>query len=314
MQRSRPALLLAALLAVLALALPAGASAGTTRHADDPIVVILGDVTVPVGKTVEGVFVGGGDARIEGRVDGDVFLLAGDAVVSGRIDGDLIMGAGHATLTRTAHVDGDVRYGDERPTVSPRARVTGDVDKEDWGDSFDFDSFLAIGGIVIWLAVGFSYLVLGSLLILIAPRAADYLDARSRERIGPVLGIGFAVAIGLPLAALIAAVTVLGLPLALGILLALAPLAVVAYAISAYVLGRRLLSAPRSRLLAFVVGLAILRVVEIVPVLGFLVDLAAVIFGLGLIGAAIGATAREPKGEKPSGPPPPPPPPQIRGT
>jgi cytoskeletal protein CcmA (bactofilin family) len=310
----RPASFVVALLAVLALALPAGASAGTTSRADDDaIVVIVGDVTVPAAKTVEGVFIASGNARIEGHVSGDVFVFSGDALVSGRIDGDLLVASGHARLTRTARVEGDVRYGDERPDVSPLARVDGDVTKQGWNDSFDFDSFLAVGGFVIWLAVGFSFLVLGCLLLLMAPRAGDYFEARSRERVGPTIAIGIAIAIALPIAAFLAAITVLGIPLAFGILLALVPLGVLAYTVAAYVLGRRLVQAPRNRFLAFLAGLAILRVAALVPILGVFVGLAAVILGLGLIGVAIGA-ARDSKPKKQSGPPPPPPPPQIRGT
>lgn len=307
----RPASFVVAVLTVLALAIPAGASAGTVSHADDAIVVIVGDVTVPAAKTVEGVFIASGDARIEGSVDGDVVVLSGDALVSGEIDGDLIVASGHARLTRSARVDGDVRYGDEHPTVSPLARVSGDVTNEDWTSGVDFLPFL--GGFVIWLAVGFSFLVLGSLLLLMAPRAGDYLEARSRERLGPLIAIGIAIAIGLPVASFLAAVTVLGIPLAFGILLALVPLGVLAYAIAAYALGRRLVGPPRNRILAFLAGLAILRALALVPVLGLLVGFAAVVFGLGLIGVAIGA-ARDPGPKKPSGPPPPPPPPHIRGT
>jgi hypothetical protein len=310
----RPASFVVAFLAVLALALPAGASAGTTSHADDAIVVVVGDVTVPADKTVEGVFVASGDARIEGHVEGDVFVFSGDALVSGKIDGDLVVASGHARLTRTARVNGDVRYGDEHPTVSPLARVNGDVTNEDWTSSVDFLPFL--GGFVIWLAVGFSFLVLGLLLLLMAPRAADYLDARSRQRIGPLVAIGIAVLIGLPVAAFLAAITVLGLPLAIGVMLAMAPLGALAYTIAAYVLGRRIVGPPRNRILAFLAGLAILRALALVPILGIFIGIAAVVFGLGLIGAAIGA-ARDPKpkqGQAPGGPPPPPPPPRIPGS
>jgi hypothetical protein len=97
----------------------------------------------------------------------------------------------------------------------------------------------------------------------------------------------------LPIAAVIAAITLVGLPLAFAIGLSLLPLGAVAYLASAYALGRRLLKPPRQRLLALLAGLAILRVAALVPFLGALVGLAALVFGLGLIGAAIGA-AREP--------------------
>lgn len=286
----RRAPLAAALLTILALAAPAAAGAGTGASGDDPIVVLVGDVTVPAGKTVEGVFVASGDARIAGHVDGDVIVFSGDTLLSGTVDGDLITVSGHARLLRSARVGGDVHYGDQHPAVSPLARVGGDVTNEDWTDSVDL--LPLVGGILFWLAIGISTFVLGALLLLIAPRAAEALEARSRERIGPLIAIGIAILISLPIAAFLAGITLLGLPLAFGILLAMLPLCAVAYAVSAYVLGRRLVKPPRDRILAFLAGLAVLRVLALVPFLGVLVGIAAVVFGLGLIGAAIGAARR----------------------
>ncbi len=92
----------------------------------------------------------------------------------------------------------------------------------------------------------------------------------------------------------LAAVTLVGLPLAIGLGLALLPIGAVAYVASAWALGRVIVKPPRSRYLSFLAGLAILRLLALIPVLGFLVGLAAVVFGLGLLGAAIGA-AREPR-------------------
>ncbi|MCW2987129.1 MAG: polymer-forming cytoskeletal protein [Solirubrobacterales bacterium] len=276
----------------MALVTPAVASAGSTgAGAEDAIVVLSGDVEVERGETVEGVFIASGDARIAGRVDGDVVLLSGDVVVSGRIDGDLFTAGGEARLLPSAEVTGDVGYGDKHPQVSLDARVHGDVTKQDWPDVGGFFSWFA--GVVVWLAASLSLLVLGALLLLIAPRAADALEARSRERAGPLIAIGIAIAIVLPITALVAAITLVGLPLALGIGLSLLPLGAVAYLVSAYALGRRILKPPRHRMLSVLAGLAILRLVALVPLLGALVGLAALIFGLGLIGAAIGA-AREP--------------------
>lgn len=278
-----------AVLAALALT-AAPAAAQTSDNEEDAIVVVSGDVTVPRGQTADGVFIASGDLRLAGHVDGDVVLLAGDAVVSGRIDGDLITFGGEARLLPRAFVGGDVRYADERPLVAGSATVRGDVTEQDGVDSLDILPF--VGWFVLWLGIGVSMAALGALLLLIAPRAADAVFARSRERLGPVIAIGFAVGIALPIAAGIAAVTLLGLPLALVIMLALLPLAAVAYCASAWALGRRVVGPPRHRILSFLAGLAILRLLALVPVLGLLVGLAAVVFGLGLLGAAIGA-ARE---------------------
>lgn len=282
--------LLTAILAFLALALPAGASAGTRSDAGKPVIVVSGDVTVPRGKTVEGVFIAHGDARIAGRVDGDVVLLSGNALVSGTIEGDLVTAGGTARLLRTAHVTGDVRYGSDRPIVAGAARVNGNVTNEDWTGAVDFLPFL--GGFLIWLAVGISSLILGAALLLLVPHAADAVQAQTRGRIGQVIGVGVAIAVCLPLAAVLATAIVLGIPLAIGILLALAPLAAISYTASAYALGRVMVKAPRGRMLAFFAGLALLRALALVPILGLLVGLAAAIFGFGLLGTAIGAARR----------------------
>jgi hypothetical protein len=240
--------------------------------------------------------VASGDATIAGDVDGDVIVFSGDVLVAGRIDGDLFTADGKARLLPSAEVTGDVQYGDEHPEVALDARVRGDVTKEDFPDLGGLLPW--IGGLLVWLAVGLSAWVLGALLLLIAPRAADALQARSREKVGPLIAIGVAILIALPLAAFLAAITVVGLPLAFGIGLFLLPLGAVAYVASAYALGRRLVKPPRHRLLAFLAGLGVLRLLAIVPLLGWLVGLAAVVFGLGLIGAAIGA-ARDPSTPEP---------------
>jgi hypothetical protein len=283
----------AASLVLLALVVPAGAAAASAQgHEDDAIVVISGDVTVPRGEVVDGVFVINGDVRIAGRVDGEVVLISGNLTVAGRIDGDAFVADGRTLLLPRAVVTGDLSYGDDRPRVAGGATVGGTVEEEDWPDAGGL-AFL-IGGFVIWLAVGISAALLGLLLLLIVPRAADAIYDRARERIGPLIAIGIAIGIVLPVLVVLAAVTLVGLPLAIGLGLALLPIGAVAYVASAWVLGRAIVKPPRNRYLAFLAGLAILRLLALIPVLGFLVGLAALVFGLGLIGAAIGA-AREPR-------------------
>jgi hypothetical protein len=289
------------LLALIALGLLAApATAGAARPGDhgDTVVVVSGDVTVARGETVDDLLVVDGDVVLRGHAEGDVTLVSGDALVSGRIDGDLVTYGGRARLLPSAFVGGDVSYGDERPIVSSDARVVGDVEHADFPDLL---GVLPIFGIALWLAVGISMAVLGALLLLIAPRAADSLRERSRERAGPVIAIGIAIGICLPVAAVIAAVTVVGLPLAFAILLALLPLAAVAYVAAAWALGARVLGPPRSRVVSFLAGLGILRALALIPILGLLVGLAAVVFGLGLIGAAIGAAREGPRPSRTQG-------------
>lgn len=280
---------LAVLAFLTALLLPATAAA-TPDDPTQPLVVVYGDVQVEDREAFDGIYVASGDVRLDGGSSSDVVVVSGDVTIDGRIEGDLVVFDGQINLLPGSYVSGDVRYGDERPYVAGRAIVRGDVTEEDGLDSLDL--LPVLGAFAFWLGVGISMAILGSLLLLIAPRAADAIHARSRERVGPVIAIGIAIAISLPVAGAIAAVTLVGLPLAFLIALALLPLGAIGYCASAWALGRRIVKAPRHRILSFLAGLAILRAAALVPGLGFLVGLAATVFGLGLLGAAIGA-ARE---------------------
>jgi len=259
---------------------------------DDAIVVINGDVEVERGELAEGVFIVNGDAYVRGRVDGDVILVAGDVIVRGRIDGNLVTIAGQARLAPRARVGGDLIYGDEAPRLAPGARVVGEIEEENWFDSLGL--FPLVGAFAFWLAMSISAVVLGIAIVLIAPQALEAAFAQARRRFWTVVGIGAGIFVALPLVALFSAITLAGLPLAIGIGLALLPLAALAYVTAAWALGRALVKPPQSRILSFLAGLAILRALALIPVLGLLAWLVAVIVGLGLLGAAVAAARTEP--------------------
>lgn len=259
---------------------------------DDAIVVISGPAIVEEGVTVEGVVVIHGRVQVDGAVDGDVYILDGDATVTGTIDGDLSTMIGTAFVEPGATVTGDVLYGDEEPVIAAGAEVGGSVEQEDWDDAAG--ALGLISAIALWIAMTISALILGIVLVLLLPRAADAIVARAREGIGVPIAIGLAALIGLPVIAAGAAATLVGLPLAIAILFALLPLAAVAYVVTAWALGRAIVKEPRGRVVAFLAGLAILRAIALIPVLGVLAWLLAVAIGLGLIFRAIGAARAEP--------------------
>lgn len=281
--------LLAALLVALVAAAPAAAAIG--NESKDPVVVIAGDVTVEPEQVIEGIYIVNGHARVAGRVDGDVVIVDGDLVLHGQIDGDVVMVAGRAHLQPGSTVSGDLTYGDEAPRIAPSAKVGGEVQKETWSDVVGLYSI--VGAFVLWLAIGISAAILGILLLLLAPRAADAVFEQAQTRFWTAVGIGVAVAIAVPIAIFVAAITLVGLPLSIALGLAALPFAAIAYLTAAWALGRVIVKPPQGRILAFLAGLAILRVAALVPAIGLLVGLIATIVGIGLLGAAITA-ARQP--------------------
>ncbi len=127
-------------------------------------------------------------------------------------------------------------------------------------------------------------MLLGALLLWLAPRAAETTSALMRGGgWGPAFGVGFALAICLPLLAVLALVTVVGIPFGIGLLLALAPLAAVGYVTGAWVLGRTMVGPPDRRFLAFLAGWAVLRLAGLVPFVGALVFLITAMFGVGAL-------------------------------
>jgi cytoskeletal protein CcmA (bactofilin family) len=255
--------------------LPASAYAAGAKER----IVIIGDVLVDRAQTTKDVLVADGDVTVRGTVDGDLAVADGDVTVRGHVTGDVVTLAGRATLGRRAQVDGDVVYADKKPQVAPGAQVGGKVKK--------FDPENVAGGALalkfaVWLAVTISMLVLGLLLLVLFPRAADAIARVAKARTGRAALVGLLTFFLIPIIGFVALITVVGIPLGIGLLLALLPIYGLAYTASAYVVGRQV-AKKGTPILAFLAGLAILRVLAFVPFLGGLVWFLATILGLGAL-------------------------------
>jgi hypothetical protein len=262
---------------------PATASAATDH------VVITGGATVAPGQTAGDVVVIDGTVRILGHVRGDVVSVAGPVRVTGRIDGDLIAVSDPAFLAPTARVGGDLRYGDEAPVVSPGARVAGTTSNEDWADAWNGWGWLST--LAWWVAVSVSTLIVGALLVWLAPGGLRASERALREHLGAAIGWGFAITIGMPILAVLALITLVGIPFGIALLLAAIPVLLIAYATTAWIVGRRVLRDP-SPWLALVAGWAILRALALIPIVGGLVWFAATVVGLGALAVAIWRSRR----------------------
>ena len=114
-----------------------------------------------------------------------------------------------------------------------------------------------------------------------------------RERLGATVAWGVAIAIGVPLLAVLALVTLVGIPFGVALLLAAIPVLVVAYVTSAWIVGRRVLrNRSTSPWVALLAGWGILRVLALIPVAGALVGLAATVVGLGALAVALWRAGR----------------------
>jgi cytoskeletal protein CcmA (bactofilin family) len=276
---SRP--VCAVIAALLVLLFGAGSASAATDH-----VVITGGAVVGPGQTAGDVVVVDGPVTIAGHATGDVVAVSGPIRLNGRVDGDLIAVSDRALLGPRARVGGDLRYGDERPVLARGARVAGTVSKEDWADAGNGWGW--ISGLAWWLAVTVSTLIVGVLLVWLAPGALYAAERAVRERLGATIGWGVGIAIAAPLLAVLALVTLVGIPFGIALLLAAIPVLLVAYTTSAWMVGSRVLrNRSPSPWVALLAGWGILRLLALIPVAGGLVGLVATVVGLGALTVAL---------------------------
>jgi hypothetical protein len=259
---------------------------GTAPAAEDRV-VITGGTVVPAGQIAGDVIVIDGPVQIVGRATGDVVAVAGPVRITGSVDGDVAAVSDRAYLAPSARVGGDLLYGDERPVVARGARVDGSIKDEDWVDTLSGPGWGFAAPLAWWLAVTVSTLLVGVLLLLLAPRMLVAAERAARRRFWPIVGWGVLVAIALPIVAVLALVTLVGIPFGVALLLALVPVMLVAYMTSAWIVGRRLVKEPKSPWLALLAGWGVLRLLALIPAVGFLVGLAATVIGLGALVVAL---------------------------
>jgi hypothetical protein len=263
---------------VLSIGAPAAAQPGPADEDPADLIVLSGDVAVHRGEEVGEVVVLHGTATVGGLARGDVVVVDGRILVTGQVSGSVVSVNGPVTLGPSAHVGGDV-LAHGRVSAGAGAQVDGDVRE---GATFTLRAPIeALGRFGSWLAIWMSVLGLGLLLLLFAPRGADAVANIARARPWGSLAWGALTFVALPLAGAIAIVTLVGLPLGLGLLLALFLLYSIGVSWSAFAVGRVLRPEPHGRVASFAIGWAILAAVAAIPFVGALVWLAGAVFGLG---------------------------------
>jgi hypothetical protein len=262
----------------------ASAQADEGAQFEPPVQVVLsGDLIVPRGRVVGEVVVFHGDVLVTGVVRGDVVALDGSVIVSGQVSGAVVSLSGPIRLQRTAQVGQDV-YGGEKVVVQSGAQIGGST-KQDVRFTLA-GPMAALGVLLASLSMAISALLLGLLLLFLTPRGSERVAAASRTAPLASIGWGLLLAVLVPVLAIAAAATVLGLPLGLATVLALGFLFLLGYTWALWCLGRAIVAAPRNRYLAFGAGWAIGAVIGLVPLLNLVAWGLGSVFGIGAMSVA----------------------------
>jgi hypothetical protein len=257
---------------------PAAASPTALPHAQDQV-VLSGTVLVPKGVTAGEIVVLHGRAQIAGAVDGDVVVLDGPITIAGAyVTGSVVALNGPIRIVGAAQIGGDV-LGGETVRLDPGVKVGGQV-REQVG--FTLQGPLGALGVLLGaIAVAGSVLVLGLILLLIAPRGADRVATAIATAPFASAGWGVLLGIVLPPACVAVMATVVGLPLGLSLLLALWFFFLLGFTWTVWGIGRAIVRPPRGRVGAFMLGWVITGVIGFVPFLNIALWGLGSVFGLG---------------------------------
>src|SRR5438093_2625910 len=225
-----------------------------------------------------------GDISLECEVKRSATIFAGNADVSGTIGRDLTMAGGSLTLTNAARVGGNlsarVRHMKD-VNIADGATIAGkrDIQVRVRRSQFERPRFYLHQAV--WLAAA---MLVGWLSLALFPgffqACTQAVGAGWRS-----VGLGLGVLAGVPVAVLVAAITLVGIPVSLMLFAVyLAAIYLGKIWVGAF-LGRALLkpagATKRDWLLGLLVGLLILTTVGFIPYLGGVVRLAMVCLGLG---------------------------------
>ena len=253
-------------------------------------VVLTGGLHLQEGETASLVVVFDGSVTIDGTVTESLVVFNGRTEISGTVQDDVVVFNGRVVVRSGAEIGGDLATNGS-PVIEDGATIGGEVQGIE--RKLDFKELGFAGRWVWWVGYSMSTLFLGLLLLLFFPRLDHAIVGVVERRMAAALGFGAAAFFLIPILGGLALVTVVGIPLGIFVLLGLALVYTVGYVVAAQGLGRLLIKPPTSRFLAFLVGLGILRVVELIPFVGGLVWVLAAIFGLGFLTvAARGAGTR----------------------
>jgi cytoskeletal protein CcmA (bactofilin family) len=209
------------------------ASGGSVRidgTVDGDLVASGGQVQVS-GEVTGDLLAGSGNVDVSGQVGGDARVGAGQVTVSGSVGEDLLVGAGQVTLTSSGEVGEDLIFGSGRMTLD--GRVEGDV----LGSTSNYVRHGSVGGtenvnitereaeaaptvgdrILDVFQRFLSVLIVGALLLWLAPRLLDRVSETLRRRPLASFGVGLLGMVAFVILVVLAIIVVVLVAIGLGL-------------------------------------------------------------------------------------------------
>ena len=224
---------------------------------------------------------------IDGSVGRDVLGFVAETAVAGNIGGGLQAQGNTLKFNSSAQVNGPVKFkGEHPPEVASGAKLAVPVvfTQEEHHSRYRDSGFYVWK--VFWIA---ALILFGLVLFVLLPNFARA-TVNSAERYGASFGLGVLVLFGVPVAALIACITVVGLLIGISTFILWIAAMWFAQIVVGTIVGQWLMGHTREtwQLIGrMAVGVILVRVTEMLPYLGGWVKFAVLLWGMGAISLAI---------------------------
>jgi cytoskeletal protein CcmA (bactofilin family) len=265
------------------------------------VITGCGNVNIVSTARVGGDLLFGADiAGIDGLIEGNIKGTGSEVTISNGVNGNIELKVESLTISSTANIGGDLSYtSEEEADIQSGAQIAGGTThtlpevkpevKKDWTKVFPFVLFFGVLAKVLNFLMA---LVTGVVIIFLVPKKLTSITDAIGTRPGPSAGWGAMILFLTPIAALIVCFTIIGIPVGLitlalyGTALYLAQIPVGLF-IGRWIIGRfRVVEGKAIMVGALAVGLAILKLLSLIPYFSFFVGFVVVLFGLGAVVAA----------------------------
>ncbi|MGV8998406.1 MAG: hypothetical protein ACOH12_15820 [Parvibaculaceae bacterium] len=291
----------------------AGRDITVARNVEGSLNVTGETISVADSSTVKGdTWIAGRHVAVGGTIKGDLFIRAQDGLINGDVKGNVSFYGGSLVFGPDAHIDGDVSYYTASPAeIDKGATIKGTMKSGLFrSDPRDEDGFATrpslpprphsetFASVRQWSLPGYDLSWAGSvffgflagLVAALWPAESIRLGDALRREPFPAVAFGALIFFGVPILALVALVTIIGIPLTFVLLLLwllLLPAGVVAViAGCGALIDERLTFADAGlarRLAGVLIATVVLRIGFSLPVLGTLFWFCAILAGIGTL-------------------------------
>ena len=274
-----------------------------TEPVSRDLVVVGGKIEI-ADKVEQDVFAAGGTINILADVAGDVMAAGTRLVIDSEIQGNVSALAQTIEITENANILGSMRIKAETVIISGNIQGNAQI------DAYELEQTGIIAGELnykkieskkhtsknsfLWFfrLIGlFGMLIVGLILVSIWPKAIKRLISGSIKNPLKDFAFGIAALIATPIIVLVLMLTIIGFPLALILVAAYLIALYLAQILTGIILGTYLFGAFKGRdhakksplLAIMIIGVIVLWLITGIPVVGGLLKLIAIIWGLGIL-------------------------------